>query len=130
LTSKGKRVILKKEVFDSILDYGRACHPREGILLLRGKVQGGNVVIDEVVVPPFSIRGFRSSGFPLYMLPLDFSIIGIAHSHPSGNLKPSIADLNNFYGEIMVIVAYPYMSSRDIAVYDRQGERLSFELVL
>jgi len=63
------------------------------------------------------------------MLPLDFSIVGTAHSHPSGVLMPSTSDLNNFYGRIMIIVAYPYKSEADLIVIDRRGERLNYELI-
>ena len=45
-----------------------------------------------------------SSHFNPYFLPIDFSIIGTVHSHPSGVLKPSIADLNHGYGKIMLIM--------------------------
>jgi proteasome lid subunit RPN8/RPN11 len=63
------------------------------------------------------------------MLPIDFSIIGVAHSHPSGALKPSTTDLNKFYGRIMVIIAYPYQTQQDIAVFNREGKPLKYEVL-
>ena len=124
-----KRILIKRSVVDSLLSYAKACHPKEGILLLRGKVKRDLIEVNEVEIPPLSVRGKGFSTFPTYMLPIDFSIIGTAHSHPSGALSPSTADLNNFYGRIMIIVAYPYGSERDIIVVDGRGEKLNYEVI-
>jgi len=124
-----KRILIKRSVVDSLLSYAKACHPKEGILLLRGKVKRDLIEVNEVEIPPLSVRGKGFSTFPTYMLPIDFSIIGTAHSHPSGMLSPSTADLNNFYGRIMIIVAYPYRSERDIIVVDGRGEKLNCEVI-
>lgn len=124
-----RRVFVRRRVINSILSYARACHPREGILLLRGKVKGDVVRVDDVEIPPLSIRGEGFSSFPAHMLPMDFSIIGVAHSHPSGSLQPSIEDLNHFYGRIMVIAAYPYESETDIIVINGRGEILDYEVI-
>ena len=97
-----RRVYIKKSVILSILEYAAACHPKEGILLLTGKTKKGEITIEEVEVPPLSIRGLGFSSFSAYMLPIDFSIIGTAHSHPSGVLRPSSTDMNKFYGRITV----------------------------
>lgn len=122
-------VSIKRSVVDSILSYAKMNHPREGILLLRGRAKKDKIEVEEVLIPPLSIRGNNFSSFPLYMLPLDLSIIGVAHSHPSGILAPSTADLNNFYGRIMIIVAYPYMSERDMIVVNGRGEKLNYKIV-
>ncbi len=123
------RILINRSVIDSVLSYAKACHPKEGILLLRGKAKKELIKIEEVEIPPLNVRGKGFSTFPLYMLPIDFSIIGTAHSHPSGGLSPSIADLNNFYGKIMMIVAYPYRSDADIIVINGRGERLNYEVI-
>jgi len=51
--------------------------------------------------------------FKLHMLPIDFSIVGTVHSHPSGFPLPSHADLEFFdkYGRIHIIVASPFSES-------------------
>jgi len=125
----GFRVRLSRSVLRSILEYAKACHPREGILLLRGKTAKDHVLVEEVEVPPLAVHGSTFSGFPPHMLPIDFSIVGTAHSHPSGVLRPSIRDLNNLYGRFMVITAYPYRSELDVAVYDGRGRRVEYEVV-
>ena len=119
---------IKQSVIQGILDCGKASHPREGMLLLRGET-GKNIIVREIMIPPLATRGFNFSSFPLYMLPTDFSVIGTAHSHPSGILYPSIVDLNNFFGKIMIITTYPYMSESDIAVFNNKGNEVKYEKV-
>ncbi len=63
------------------------------------------------------------------MLPMDLSVMGVSHSHPSGSLKPSIHDLNHFYGRIMVITAYPFQSYDNIGVFNSHGESIPHEVV-
>ena len=124
-----RRIYIKASVILSILEYASACHPKEGILLLRGKIDKKKITIEEVEIPPLSIHGLGFSGFQAYMLPIDFSIIGTAHSHPSGVLRPSSTDMNKFYGRIMIIAAYPYRTEKDLAVFDGQGNQLEYEIV-
>ena len=125
----GREVVVGRSVIESVLNYARACHPREGILLLKGSVSGGRITVDDVEIPPFAVHGFGFSSFPLYMLPIDFSVVGTAHSHPSGVLRPSATDLNKFYGRIMIIVAYPYRSEEDVAVFDSKGRQMEYKVV-
>ena len=119
---------VKNELIEGILAYSRHVHPKEVVLLLRGKV-GDDVEVDGVVVPPLAVHGQRFSLFQPHMIPFDLSILGVVHSHPSGMLKPSVYDLNHFYGRIMMIAAYPYHSVKDIAIFDRRGGMIPFEVV-
>ena len=115
-------------MIDSILSHAIDTYPREAILLLRGKKSGDELLINDIVVPPLATHGVGFSGFPSFMLPLDLRVVGVSHSHPSGNLEPSSYDLNHFYGRIMVITAYPFQSYSDIAVFDKEGSRLRWQL--
>ncbi|MEM4140852.1 MAG: Mov34/MPN/PAD-1 family protein [Nitrososphaeria archaeon] len=123
-----REIVFRNEVLNSLLTYSLNNHPYEGILLLRGKVSKDRVEVDSVVIPPMSVRGITFSSFPLHMLPLDSSIIGTAHSHPSGSLEPSLDDLHHFYGYIMVIVRYPYRTEEDVGVFNREGKSLVFNV--
>jgi proteasome lid subunit RPN8/RPN11 len=129
VSSLDKAVLIKQAVVDSILSYAQMLHPREAILLLKGKVDKHRIVVYDTQIPPLATHGNTFSTFPLYMLPIDFSIVGVAHSHPSGALRPSVIDLNKFYGRIMVITAYPYRSEKNIAIFDREGKTLKYEVV-
>jgi len=122
-------VRFEKSVADSILSYSLQAYPKEGILLLRGKAGKDEVLIKEVVIPPLATHGRGFSGFSNVMLPMDLSVIGISHSHPSGVLRPSIHDLNHFYGKIMVIAAYPFQSYNDIGAFNSHGDRLLHEII-
>ncbi|MDQ1280561.1 MAG: hypothetical protein QG670_1824 [Thermoproteota archaeon] len=124
-----KPIKIRQPVIDGILEYSAACHPREAILLLKGKVKGQGIVVEEVEIPPFAVHSYESSHFPLYMLPIDFSIVGTAHSHPSSVLQPSIVDLNHFYGRIMIITAYPYKSEQNLKVFNNNGNHIQYEII-
>jgi len=124
-----KEIFVERAVVDSILSYAQMFHPRESILLLKGKIDKKKIVINDVQIPPLATHGNRFSSFPLHTLPIDFSVIGVAHSHPSGALRPSIADLNQFYGRIMLITAYPYQSEQNMIILDREGKQLKFVVI-
>lgn len=119
---------ISQSVVDSVLSYAKINHPKEGILLLRGKASKDRILIDGIVIPPSATHGHGFSSFPLGMLPSALSIVGVAHSHPSGILQPSAEDLNHFYGRIMIITAYPYDSEKDLAVFDGRGHRMPFSI--
>ncbi len=122
-------VRFEKSVLDSILSYALNAYPKEAILLLRGKARKSEILINDVLIPPLATHGRGFSGFSNIMLPMDLSIMGIAHSHPSGALHPSIHDLNHFYGKIMVITAHPFQSYDDIGVFNSHGNKIAHEVV-
>jgi proteasome lid subunit RPN8/RPN11 len=126
---KGKRLALQREVLDSMFTYFQASYPDEGILLLRGKVDKHALTITGVVIPPSAVHGEYFSQFSPWFLPLDRSILGVAHSHPSGSAEPSEQDSMSVYGSIMVIVGYPFKSTSDVAVYDKDGNPIAFTVV-
>jgi len=103
-------------------------YPREGILLLRGRVRKGVAEVSSVMIPPAAVHGEGFSSFNWFMLPIDLSFIGVAHSHPSGHAVPSQQDLLHLAGRIMLIVGYPYVSSSSIRAYDSTGKELPLEV--
>jgi len=123
-----RQVSLKKETRDGILSYCKMNHPNEGILILRGKSKKGNIMIDGLVIPPFSDSGPTFAGFPESFLPIDFSYVGIVHSHPSGSAEPSITDLHNFFGLVSMIVKSPY-DDDDIFAWDSKGNPVPITII-
>ena len=121
------KVAVPGELLDSVLSFAKMQHPREAILLLRGRVSKDMITLEEHLFPPFATSGRGFAQFRPHMLPIDFSIVGTLHSHPSGSPRASPTDLNHLYGRIMVIVAYPYTRDR-VAVYDKRGERVPLEI--
>ena len=123
-----RKISLTKDARDGILSFCKMNHPNEGILILRGKSKRGDVFIDELVVPPFSETGADFAGFPHNPLPLDLSYVGIVHSHPTGTAKPSLTDLDNFFGLVSIIVKSPY-EDEDIFAWDSDGRELPLVIV-
>ncbi len=121
------KITIGRGLLESVLELARELHPQEVVLLLRGKVSRGEILIEDFLLPPFASAGLNFAQFPSHMLPIDFSIVGTAHSHPSGSASPSAADLNHFYGRVMLILAYPYRET-SVAAYNSRGERLPFSL--
>ena len=121
-----KSVIVHRSVMDSVLSYSKMFHPREGILLLRGKSKGGVVEVESVVIPPAAIHGGGFSSFSWNLLPMDLSYIGVAHSHPSGHAVPSHQDVLHVTGKIMMIAGAPYSDESCLKIYNTRGEPLPF----
>jgi proteasome lid subunit RPN8/RPN11 len=113
---------------DSLLTYSRMAYPNEGILILRGKSKKGVVEVTSVMVPPAAVHAHSYSSFNWFMLPVDMSYLGVAHSHPSGNANPSDEDRLHATGKIMVIMGYPYSSASHVGVFDHNGNRVPFEV--
>jgi proteasome lid subunit RPN8/RPN11 len=121
-------VAMRLELLEAIFEGARRLYPRETIFLLRGKKRKDVIFIEELVVPPLATYGDGFANIPLHMLPIDFSIVGTVHSHPSGNLEPSDVDFNHFFGRILMIVGFPFSNQKDVAVYNSRGEKLLLQI--
>lgn len=124
-----KKAFMKKEVAGLLLEVARNIHPNEMIVLLHGTIYKDSISVEEVSFPPESTYGDDFSSFNPYLLPIDHSIIGIAHSHPSGVGLPSEEDLNHFMGRLMVILTAPYRDESDIHVFDAEGRKIFLEIL-
>ncbi len=118
------KVFIPKSLLDTILEGAKQLYPRESFLLLRGKKSKGIVTVSDLVVAPFAVHGRGFASYSTHMLPMDFSIVGTVHSHPSGNIRASNVDLNHMFGRVLMIVGYPYTDERCVAVYNSNGEKL------
>jgi proteasome lid subunit RPN8/RPN11 len=127
--SQQDEVAIPKEILLMVLESAKTLHPKETIFLLRGKVAKNSLKVTELVIPPAATYGRGFSSFPMHMLPMDFSIVGTIHSHPSGNLAPSSADLNRGMGRVVLIVAFPYEKRENVAAYSRDGKGLALQIV-
>ena len=116
-------VLIDRKLLEEMLTFAKERHPNEAVMLLRGSVKREVITITDYLFPPFATTNSISASYPIHMLPIDFSIVGSAHSHPSGSLEQSIQDIHNIYGRISLLMAYPY-SLGDVAVYNKQAERL------
>jgi len=124
----GLTISISEELLQGILEGSRKLYPKESILLLRGKKSKNIIRISELIVPPLATHGQGFSSISLHMLPMDFSIVGTVHSHPSGNVSPSPADLNHFFGRILMIVGFPFTDAKNAVAYDHNGEKLELQV--
>jgi proteasome lid subunit RPN8/RPN11 len=126
----GKNVIVSMclELLEAIFEGAKRLYPRETILLLRGKKSKDIIRVLELMVPPLATYGRGFANVPLHMLPMDFSIVGTVHSHPSGNLAPSDVDFNHFFGRVLMIVGFPFAGAENVAVYNSNGEKLRLQI--
>jgi proteasome lid subunit RPN8/RPN11 len=123
-----RHVVMARRVADGIITYAKSWHPHEGILILQGKIKKEEIILEGLIIPPFSLHGPYYSGFSGYELPFDLSYIGTAHSHPGGSNKPSLEDLNNYYGLVSIIISYPY-EDNTIGAFDRNGKNMEIKIL-
>jgi proteasome lid subunit RPN8/RPN11 len=126
--AKTTAVSVSAELLDAIFEGARRLYPRETLLLLRGKKVKDTIRVVDLVIPPLASYGHGFASYQLHLLPMDFSLVGSVHSHPSGNKTPSDVDFNHFFGRILMIVGYPFASAVDVAVYNSHGEKLPLEV--
>lgn len=122
-------VLMKREILENILKNAALMHPREMLLLLRGKRGKNEITITELLVAPLAVHGRGFTGFQSHMLPMDFSLVGTVHSHPSGALMPSLVDLHHSFGRIIMIVAFPYQNADNVAVFSHSKEKLVLKII-
>jgi proteasome lid subunit RPN8/RPN11 len=115
---------IKKKCLDLILECSKSNYPNEFAGLLRVDEEKKNL-IKELVILPGTVSGDSHAIFKLHMLPIDFSIVGTVHSHPSPSARPSSADLQLFRkkGKVHIIVANPFNNSSWKA-YDHTGKEV------
>lgn len=120
---------IKKKCLDLILECAKSSFPNEFGGLLRINSEKKDTII-ELVVLPGTISGDAHAIFSLHMLPIDFSIVGTVHSHPSYSNIPSGADLQFFRktGKIHIIVANPF-NSKSWRAYDFNGQEINLIVI-
>ena len=124
---QNNEIIIERELFNGILALCRNQHPREILGLLRM----ANGVVTEYILPPGALTSDSSGIFFPSRLPLDPSLEGTVHSHPSGNPCPSLGDLNSVFkkNRFHFIVAYPYNSLTCVKCFDKNGNEIPFRII-
>ena len=62
-----RKILLQKNVLDSILSFCQMKHPNDGILILKGKSKNGEITINGLVIPPFSETGANFCRIPSFI---------------------------------------------------------------
>lgn len=121
----GKKVRIHARLAKGLCLLGERFHPDEFIGLVRMK---GGVLMDYVLAPGAQ-SGRGSAFFSPRRLHVDHSLVAVVHSHPSGNLEPSLADKHAFMSKpYNLIVGYPYRI-RTMVCYDAKGRPVQLEIV-
>ena len=112
-----------------IFECAKSSYPNEFAGFLKVDSTDKHRII-ELELLPGTISGGSQAIFKLHMLPIDFSVVGTIHSHPSGVPLPSGADLDlfNTYGRVHIISASPFDESSWRA-YDFQGNPIHLTVV-
>lgn len=119
-------VCIESETLQFLLHACRNVHPDEFAGFLREK----KGVITEVLLVPGTLFGRGGSVVNRWMLPIDSSVCGTAHSHPSSNVTPSPSDLRFFsmFGKCHAIVGFPY-TEQTVQFYTRKGTPLEYKVI-
>ena len=119
-------VRIEEETLQFVLHACRSTHPNEFAGFLREK----KGVITEILLAPGTLFGRGASVINRWMLPIDSSICGTVHSHPSHNVTPSASDLRFFsiYGKYHAICGFPYTGEM-VQFYNRQGKEIEHKVV-
>jgi len=125
---KKKLYGIRKKTLIAILQAGKDTYPDEFTALLRYNPKTG--LINEFLMLPGTISGKRSAQLQLNMMPIDYTVAGSVHSHPSGSCLPSGQDLVFFehVGAVHIIVCRPY-DMNSWACYQFDGEPYPLEVV-
>lgn len=120
---------ITKKCLNLILEASKSSYPNEFGGLLRVDSISKDT-ITEIVILPGTVSGDSHAIFQLHMLPIDFSIVGTIHSHPSPVPRPSEADLHLFekFGRVHMIVASPFKEDSWKA-YDYNGSEIQITVV-
>lgn len=118
---------IQRRCLDAALACARSALPNEFGGILRADEPG---TISELLLLPGTTAGRRHANFQLQMLPVDLGVSGTVHSHPSGALHPSEADLTLFrrWGRRHLILGAPY-GPGSWRAYDGNGAEVHLEVV-
>ncbi len=118
---------IDRELFTLIFEASKDVFPKEFAAVLRAEKD----IISEILPLPGTLAGPTSSTLQLHMLPIDRSVVGVVHSHPTPNCHPSDADRRLFskFGFIHIICGYPY-NMRSWAAYNHLGDEIELPVLV
>ena len=119
-------IAITSNILQMIFAASRDSHPKEFACVLRAEGD----TITEILLVPGTLSGDRSAILRLHMLPIDLSVVGTAHSHPTPNATPSGADLALFskFGPIHIIIGYPH-TMETWRAFDRDGNVVKLKVI-
>ena len=126
-SKKVKKILVKEEVLEDMMNFARANHPNEFMAFLGGKIEQSTLLITHLIFQ--SYYASKSSVVTRINLPTTSHAVGTVHSHPGPSNHPSEEDLLFFgkTGFVHFIIKYPY-NYEDIAAYDFNGDPVEYEI--
>ena len=118
---------IRRGVLEDLCEAAKNTYPNEFLAMLGSTKK--NEVIDEYVVVP-ATYGKMHATVRLDLVPVDFQVVGLVHSHPSYSNAPSQADLNVFKktGKIHLIIAFPF-NITTCRLCDLNGKELEWKVI-
>ncbi len=109
-----------------ILETSKDSYPNEFAAGMR-EIDG---IISELIMVPGTVTSHHKALLQLHHLPIDYSMVGIVHSHPSPNIHPSQNDMIMFgkYGRVHIIVGMPY-DMNCWQAYDYNGKEIELSVL-
>lgn len=117
---------IRRKTLAMIMEASKDTYPNEFGAFLKAERN----IIYEIALLPGTIQGNRHTIFQAWSKPIDFTLVGSVHSHPSGNINPSDQDKTMFSnsGDIHIIVGYPYIPSA-YAAYNRKAQPIELKVI-
>lgn len=122
---------IRKPALESALLGAKNTHPDEFIGLFRGHDDGMDVILTELIIPPFSTYEADSSSYSPYFIPANSREKGSFHSHPEPKTSyPSDEDLLFFsrFGGFHFIASFPFHLC-DVRAFNASGKKVRFSLI-
>jgi len=116
---------IKKSLLEDLMQSARNYYPDEFMCFLSGNRK--KEVIEEFVFLP-STNGKNFASISVNSIPIDDTIIGSVHSHPSGSVRPSNQD-KRLFSKYPVNIIIGTGQREVIAVYDNKGEPLKVKFL-
>lgn len=117
---------IEREVLDTIIESAKAAHPNE----FAGALRAEGDTITAVLLVPGTVQGARHAVIRMNRLPVDRSVVGVVHSHPSKSARPSKEDLQLFgkHGHTHIIIHHPY-NENTWRTWNHRGEPVRLDVV-
>jgi proteasome lid subunit RPN8/RPN11 len=117
---------IEKEVLETIIESAKAAHPNE----FAGALRAEGDTITAVLLVPGTVQGARHAVIRMNRLPVDRSVVGVVHSHPSKSARPSKEDLQLFgkHGHTHIIIHHPYTETT-WRTWNHRGEPVHLDVV-
>ena len=115
---------IKKTLLEDLLESSKRYYPDEFMCFLSGDKK--NKLIEEVVFLP-NTSGKTFASISESTIPLDDTIIGSVHSHPTGRATPSTADKHFFLRYNLNLIIS--LSENKVGFFDNNGKSIAVEIV-